>query len=91
MLTRRTADLESTQAELERAQSVAMVGSWVGDMTTDTMRLSDEMVRIFGLSQGSRLTYSRYKDFVHDDDREGLDLAWRATLKGAPFDQEHRI
>ena len=91
VLTRRTADLESTQAELERAQSVAMVGSWVGDMATDTMRLSDEMMRIFGLSQGSRLTYSRYKDFVHDDDREGLDLAWRATLKGAPFDQEHRI
>ena len=91
VLTHRTADLESTQAELERAQSVAMVGSWVGDIATDTMRLSDEMMRIFGLSQGSRLSYSRYKDFVHDDDRRGLDLAWRATLKGAPFDQEHRI
>lgn len=91
VLTRRTADLESTQAELERAQSVAMVGSWVGDMATDTMRLSDEMVRIFGLSRDSRLTFARYKEFVHEDDRRGLDLAWRATLKGAPFDQEHRI
>ncbi len=91
VLTRRTADLESTQAELQRAQSVATVGSWVGDMATDTMRLSDEMMRIFGLSQGSRMSYSSYKDFVHTDDRDVLDLAWRAALKGAPFDEEHRV
>ena len=90
-LSRRSAALEVTQAELHRAQSVATVGSWVGDISTDTMRVSDEMMRIFGLAQGSRMSYSSYKGFVHPDDRVALDLAWRAALKGAPFDEEHRI
>lgn len=90
-LSLRTADLESIQAELERAQSVATVGSWVGDMATDTLRMSDEMMRIFALTQGSRLSYALYLDFVHPDDRAALDLAWRAALKGTLFDEEHRV
>jgi diguanylate cyclase (GGDEF)-like protein/PAS domain S-box-containing protein len=55
------------------------------------MRMSDEMKRIFGVVQGGRFSYSRYIDFVHPDDRMALDGAWRAALKRAPFDQEHRV
>jgi PAS domain S-box-containing protein len=90
-LSHRSAVLESSQAELNRAQSVATVGSWVGDMASDTMRASDEMMRIFGLAQGSRMSFADYKSFVHPDDRVAVDLAWRAALKGAPFDEEHRV
>ena len=90
-LSHQSAALESTQAELERAQSVATVGSWVGDMASDTMRASDEMMRIFGLAPGTLLSFSTYKNFVHPDDRGTVDLTWRAALKGAPFDKEHRI
>ncbi len=39
-LTQRTLDLESSRADLQRAQEVASIGSWVYDITTDTMQLS---------------------------------------------------
>jgi PAS domain-containing protein len=90
-LARRGVALEASQAELKRAQSVANVGNWVGDMASDTMRASDEMMRIFGLAQDRRMSYSDYKNLVHPEDRGALDLAWRAALKGASFDEEHRV
>jgi diguanylate cyclase (GGDEF)-like protein/PAS domain S-box-containing protein len=90
-LTARTLELEASQAELTQAQTVAKVGSWAYELTTDQMHLSAETCRIFGLPEGTRGSYNSYLAQMHPDDRRAVATAWRAALKGAAFDHEHRI
>ncbi len=90
-LARGSQALEASQAELQRAQAVAKVGSWVGIIAADTMRLSAETCRILGLSAGTTWTYEGYISHVHPDDRDGVRDAWKKAVKGIAFDHEHRI
>jgi diguanylate cyclase (GGDEF)-like protein/PAS domain S-box-containing protein len=90
-LATRTSDLESSQFELHRAQAVARVGSWVGDVADDAMRLSVEACRIIGVAEGTVLSLEGYLAKIHPDDRDSVREAWRAARKGAPYDHEHRI
>lgn len=87
----RTRDLESSQFELHQAQAVARVGSWVGDIAADAMRLSDEACRIVGFDAGTIISLEEYLAKVHPDDRDSVRMAWRAARKGSPYDHEHRI
>ena len=88
----RAHDLERVKAELHQAQAVARVGSWVYDIALDSMRLSDETCRIFGLPAGTQGSYQTYLARTHHDDRDSLQQAWHAALRGrAEFDYEHRI
>ena len=78
--------------DLNRAQAVAHIGSWVYDLAGDTLRLSAETCRIFGVPDGVTGSHKTYLASVHPDDRARVDGAWQAALKGgAPFDNEHRI
>ena len=88
----RAHDLEIIKAELHQAQAVAKVGSWVYDLATDNMRLSDETCRIFGLPPGTTGNYQSYLGRTHPDDHADLEAAWRKALRGdSVFDYEHRI
>ncbi len=87
----RTTDLETAKAELDQAQAVAMVGSWAYDIAHDTMQLSAETCRIFGLPPGTTGSYNTYLSKVHPDDRQELQARWQEALAGAPFDHAHRI
>ncbi|MBK9020255.1 MAG: PAS domain S-box protein [Sulfuritalea sp.] len=90
-LARRSADLETSKAELDQAQAVAMVGSWAYDLANDTMQLSAETCRIFGLPPGTTGSHETYLSRVHPDDRQELEARWQEALAGAPFDHAHRI
>ena len=90
-LTQRTLDLESSRADLQRAQEVASIGSWVYDITTDTMQLSPEACRIFGLPAGATGSRKSYLARVPAADRAALDQSWQSTLQEGTFDHEHRI
>ncbi len=83
--------LEESRAELNRAQAVGKIGSWVFDIDRDQMRLSDETCRIFGLPPGTIGTRQTYLAHTHVDDRYSLERAWGAALHGQPFDHEHRV
>ena len=86
------AEILAREADLNRAQAVAHVGSWVYDLVTDVMHLSAETCRIFGLPEGSTGSRASYLARTHPDDRAAVDSAWQAALKGRePFDYEHRI
>jgi diguanylate cyclase (GGDEF)-like protein/PAS domain S-box-containing protein len=87
----RTSDLEVTRSELQRAQAVATVGSWVYDLGPDTMRLSNETCRIFGLPEGTVGNYAAYLSRTVEQDRDALQRAWHQGLKGEGLDYEHRI
>ncbi|MCX7145050.1 MAG: EAL domain-containing protein [Sulfuritalea sp.] len=91
-LSQRTAALEASQADLNRAQAIGNIGSWTCDLTNGTMRLSAETCRIFGLPQDTMGNHEVYLTRVHPEDRAAVHLAWQSALdNGDAFDNEHRI
>jgi diguanylate cyclase (GGDEF)-like protein/PAS domain S-box-containing protein len=90
-LTQRSLDLESSRADFQRAQEVASVGSWVYDIPTDTMQLSPETCRIFGMPNGTTGNRDSYMARVHESDRNALEQSWQRIAQDGSFDHEHRI
>lgn len=83
--------LEQSNTLLERAQSVARVGSWVSDIPADQIALSAEGSQIMGIETGRVMSYRDYMQCVHPDDRTELANAWQLALSGGFIDGEHRI
>ncbi|MGR9115719.1 MAG: sensor domain-containing protein [Gammaproteobacteria bacterium] len=83
--------LRCSQENLERAQSVAHIGSWYIDLTDNSLSWSPETYRIFNLPQGLPIEYHKLLKLVHPDDRDKVDEAWQAALRGNEYDIEHRI
>ena len=59
-LAARTAALLATETDLNRAQAVARMGSWVYDLKSNSMTLSDETCRLFGLPNRTMGDYESY-------------------------------
>ena len=83
--------LRQSEANLNRAQGIAHIGSWYLDVTHNCLTWSNEVFRIFGLPKGTPLTYDAFLGSIHPEDRENVGKAWTAALHGAPYDIEHRI
>lgn len=84
-----TAALRQSEAELKRAQMVSRTGNW--SMKANELMWSDETYRIFGLPIGSSMTFEKFMERVHPDDREIVNTKWNAALRGEPYNIEHRI
>ncbi|MBI4843706.1 MAG: GAF domain-containing protein, partial [Nitrospirae bacterium] len=84
-------ELGESEASLKRAQSVAHIGSWYLDILKDELFWSEETYHIFGIPMEAILSYKCFLDIVHPDDREFIDKAWNAALKGEPYDIKHRV
>lgn len=85
------AELGKSREDLNRAQAVAHTGSWRLDVRKNELLWSDESWRIFGVPEGTPLTYETFLSTIHPDDREYVDTRWAAALSGEPYDIEHRI
>ncbi len=83
--------LRETEQDLKRAQTVAQTGSWRLDLHSNELLWSDETYRIFGILEGTPVTYETFLSCVHPDDREYVDTNWQAALQGEEYDIEHRI
>ncbi|MBI5790381.1 MAG: response regulator [Rhodocyclales bacterium] len=90
-LVRRSTELEANRADLNRAQAVGKIGSWIYEIDNDRMILSAETSRIFGLPEGVTGNRESYLARTHAPDREPVDRAWQEAMRGASFDQEHRV
>jgi diguanylate cyclase (GGDEF)-like protein len=90
-LSRQSQALSSSQAELQRAQEVSKVGSWVYDLDADMMRLSDQTCRILNLAPGTNTSLDAYLERVHAEDRCVAATALQATSTGSSIDNTHRI
>jgi len=82
--------LRESEANLNRAQEIAHIGSWHLDIVRNQLTWSDEVFRMFDRPKGA-LSYETFLDTIHPEDRERVDRAWAAALRGAPYDIEHRI
>jgi diguanylate cyclase (GGDEF)-like protein/PAS domain S-box-containing protein len=85
------AALRQSEALLRQAQALARMGSWHLDVKDNLLTWSPETHRIFGIPEGTPLSYERFLNCVHPDDRQILDRAWQEALQGAPYRIEHRI
>ncbi len=84
-------ELHNSREDLKRAQTVALTGSWRLDIRRNELQWSDEAYRIFGVPQGTPMTYESFLSYIHPDDREFVDEKWKAALKEGKYDIEHRI
>ncbi|MDD2874957.1 MAG: EAL domain-containing protein [Azoarcus sp.] len=88
------AKLSRSAAMLRDAQAVAKIGSWSlerGDADSFPVEWSEETYRLFGIPPGTPISYSRFLDLIHPDDRPDVNEAWQRALSGEPYRVEHRI
>lgn len=83
--------LLESETMLQRAQSVAKVGSWQLDVLKDTLVWSPQTYKIFDVPEGVSITFESFLSYVHPNDRQYVETAWNEALKGKDYDIEHRI
>jgi PAS domain S-box-containing protein len=82
------ADAEDRLAE---AQEVAHVGSWSWDIDADRVTWSVELYRLYGIVDGSPITYESFLDVVHPNDQDRMRRAVELALAdGRPFSLDYR-
>lgn len=91
LVVQRTAEAQAREADLNRAQSVARVGSWVLDFTRNVLRGSTEALRIVGMRGDEPFNFEAFLERVHPEDRNAVNGAWRAAWKGERYDIEYRV
>ncbi|HEX5364536.1 MAG TPA: PAS domain S-box protein [Gallionella sp.] len=83
--------LQRSEADLNRAQAVAQVGSWNLDILSNRLEWSAEACRIFGIPGQEAVDLDTFISTIHPDDREMVLKAWEAAIAGEPYDIEHRV
>ncbi|MDO8464282.1 MAG: PAS domain S-box protein [Gallionella sp.] len=84
-------NLRASEENLNRAQTVGQIGSWLLDIPTNRLEWSAETYRMFGIPQQQAIDLEAFVATVHPDDRDFVLKAWSEALAGAPYDIEHRI
>jgi PAS domain S-box-containing protein len=84
-------ELRRSRENLDRAEAVAQIGWWRLETATNVLTWSPENHRIFGVPEGTPMSYEFFLSTVHPDDRRYVDTQWAAGLQGKPYDIEHRI
>lgn len=90
---RARAEAERREAVLAEAQTIARFGSWEWDVRADRVDWSDELYRIYGYEPGGLdVTFGRYLEHVHPDDRDRVAGTIGGALESAgTFEFEERI
>jgi len=87
-----TRDLRTSQQQLDEAQHIASVGSWLVDARTGQLQCSDETLRIFGFPKGEQVDVAalmtRIPEHERVEVRRNIDHA-RASHQRVEF--EHTI
>lgn len=85
--------LKKNEASLNKAQSVAKMGSWELDIANDTLTWSDETYRIFELDRNQTTDlHKTFYEIVHPDDREMVSRLYVESVEAKiPYEMPHRI
>ena len=83
--------VKSNQERLSFVINSAGVGTWDWYIDTGELLWSDLSLQMFGLAPGTKMTYERFLNALHPDDRERISTAIQKTLeRGDPYDVEIR-
>jgi PAS domain S-box-containing protein len=81
-LTKINADLLEIVTQLNEAQRIAKIGSWIYNFETKVLKWSDEVYNIYGLDPKKGVPdYRRYRKMVHPDYLNLMDEAINQALK----------
>jgi PAS domain S-box-containing protein len=87
-----TMRLARTGELLEESQRSARVGTWEWDVRGGGLTWTDEMRRVYGIGPEAALSYARFFELVHPDDRAALsDSIDRVRRSGGDFALDHRV
>ena len=84
-------DLYQQKQFLQKAQEIGKIGTWELDIQKNELLWTDENYKIFGVPIGTKLTYEIFLNCVHPNDREYVDMEWKAAFTGKPYDIAHRL
>ncbi len=92
-LQQQAAELREEKQKLASALKMAHIGTWVWDIDKNEITWSEELQKIFGLSNRmNRASYEKFLKYVHPDDRALIRSAVEEALKGAQvLNIHHRI
>lgn len=76
------AELRAREIQLDEAQQVANVGSWVYDLHDQRRLWSRQMFAIHGLEPVDNPTPDLIRSVIHPEDRDQFDACIRATVEG---------
>jgi PAS domain S-box-containing protein len=84
--------LARSEADLNRAQAVAHIGSWTYEPRSDRLGWSKESERMFGLASRQTLTLADYVGRIHPDDRPRVLARWTDALAhGDSYQDVYRV
>ena len=85
--------LAKSTARLTQAQRIARVGSWDWDPRTDTLEITDQVARIFGMrSEHFPKTHAGLLELIHPEDRGLVQQSLHECVNNEePFSLEYRI
>lgn len=86
-------ELQEKKLSLTNAQRIAHIGNWDWDIVKNELYWSDEIYRIFGLSQLEfEATYEAFLNTIHPDDRESVKNSVDEALNNNKhYSIDHRI
>ena len=86
-------ELIQSEWDMALAQKIARLGSWVRNMNTHEIRMSNETHQIFETSpQAFQGTYKAFLKLIHPDDRKKVNASHQESFRTGKGDQiEYRI
>ena len=84
-------DIDKERYYFEQAQKIAKLSTWEYNVENEKIFWTPENYKTFGIPIGKKITNELILELVHPDDREPLIKTWQDTIKGKPYDVEHRL
>lgn len=84
-------NIDNEKYHLDQAQEIAKLSTWDYIGENEAIFWTPQNYKTFGVPVGTKITNELVLEMVHPDDRESLIKNWMNTVKGKPYDVEHRI
>jgi PAS domain S-box-containing protein len=85
-------DKIKSEAHLQLALKASKLGTWEWNVETNELIWSDELKKIYGLQPKDEITFEKYLNMLHPEDRKLMLNKIKQALKSRqPYSHEHRI
>src|SRR5262249_40896824 len=82
----------ASEASLAEGQRISHTGTWRWNVRSGVCQGSAELLRIFGLDPSDQLSFTKYMESVHPEDRPAVEQALAQASGGkSVFSYENRI
>ena len=86
--------LQESEEQLRLATGAAEIGMWDVDLVSKTRFWTARTKAMFGLAEDAPVDMEDFENFLHPDDRDRVNSAFKATIDPdvqAPYDIEYRV